>query len=89
MIRICPTDVCTRNLWLMVERGKITSSESATRFLKASSFKKPTRSVLETWGRTYDILPWSAKGSRNGTRNWIPVQPRKKLVSNNFEKILE
>ena len=44
---------------------------------KASCFKKPTRSVPEIWGRMYDVLPCSVKGTRNGTRNWIPVQPRK------------
>ncbi len=59
---------------------------------KASCFKKPMCSVPEIWGRMYDILPCSAKGMRNRTRNWIPVQPRKgakKLVSSNFAKILE
>ncbi len=25
----------------------------------------------------YDVLARSAKGTRNGMRNWIPVQPRK------------
>jgi hypothetical protein len=50
------------------------------------------RSVPELWGRMYDVLPRSAKGTRNGTRNWIPVQRRKgmkKLVSSDFAKILE
>jgi hypothetical protein len=59
---------------------------------KASCFEKPTRSVSEIWGRMYDVLPCSAKGTRNGTKNQIPVQPRKgakKLVSSNFAKILE
>jgi hypothetical protein len=59
---------------------------------KASCFKKLTRSVPEIWGRMYGVLPCSAKGMRNGTRSWIPVQPRKgakKLVSSNFAKILE
>jgi hypothetical protein len=49
-------------------------------------------SVPEIWGCMYDVLPRSAKGMRNGTRNWIPVQPKKggkKLVSSNFVKILE
>jgi hypothetical protein len=64
MIHVCPMDVCMRNLWQKVERGKITGSESATRFLQASCFKKPMRSVPETWGHTYDVLPWSAKGTR-------------------------
>ncbi len=44
---------------------------------KASCFEKPMCSVPEIWGRMYDILPRSAKGMRNGTRNWIPMQPRK------------
>ncbi len=58
----------------------------------ASCFKKLTRSVHEIWGHMYYILPRSAKGMRNGPRNWIPVQPRKgakKLVSSDFAKILE
>ncbi len=69
-----------------------TGSESTTRFPRASCFKKPTCSVPEIWGRMYDVLAQSANGTRNGTRNWIPVQPRKgakKLVSSNFAKILE
>ncbi len=77
MIRIPPVDVRTRNL------GKRR---------KASCFKKPAHSVPEIWGRVYDILACSAKGTRNGTRNRIPMQPRKgakKLVSSNFAKILE
>jgi hypothetical protein len=74
------------------ERGKFTGSEATTRFPRASCFKKPTRSVPELWGRMYDVLAWSANGTRNGTRNWIPMQPRKganKLVSSDFAKILE
>ena len=57
-----------------------------------SYFKKPMCSVPEIWGCMYDVLPHSAKGTINGTRNWIPVQPRKgakKLVSSDFAKILE
>ncbi len=59
---------------------------------KVSCFEKPTRAVPEIWGRMYDVLPCSAKGTRNGTRNQIPMQPRKgakKLVSSDFAKILE
>ncbi len=44
---------------------------------KASCFKKPTRSVPEIWGRMYNVPARSAKSTRNGTRNWIPMQPRK------------
>ncbi len=59
---------------------------------KASCFEKPMCSVPEIWGHMYDVLPCSAKGTRNGTRKWIPVQPRKgaiKLVSSDYAKILE
>jgi hypothetical protein len=56
--------------------------------------RETTRAVLEIWGRMYNVLPHSAKaeGTRNGTRNRIPVQPRKgaiKLVSGDYAKILE
>ncbi len=71
------TDVCSRNLWQKTEKGKFTGSEATTRFPRAPCFKKPTHSVPETWGHMYDILAWSANGMRNGTSNWIPVQPRK------------
>ncbi len=77
MICIHPTDVHFRNLWQKAEKGKITGSESTARFPRVFCFKKPMRSVPEIWGRMYDVPAWSAKGTRNGTRNWIPVQPRK------------
>jgi hypothetical protein len=89
MIRVCPTDVCTRNLWRKAERGKITGSESATRFLQASCFKKPTRSVPETWGRMYNVLPWIAKGTRKQDKksdSRAAKKGAKKLVSSNFAK---
>ncbi len=59
-----PTDVCSRNLRQKAEKGKFTGSEATTRFPRASGFKKPTRSVPETWGRMYDVLARSAKGTR-------------------------
>ncbi len=59
------------------EKGKFTGSEATTRFLGASNFEKPPHSVPELWGRMYDTLAWSASGTRNGTRNWIPMQQRK------------
>jgi hypothetical protein len=64
MICACPKDVCTGNLWQKAERKKITGSESATRFLQASCFEKPTRSEPEIWGRMHNELPQSAKGTR-------------------------
>ncbi len=85
-------DICTRNLRQKAEKVKFTGSEATTRFPGASCFEKPMRSVPETWGRIYDVLARSANGMRNGTRNRIPMQPRKaqkKLVSSNFAKILE
>ncbi len=72
-----PTNVCTRNIQRKAEKGKFTSSEATTRFPRASCFEKPTHSVPETWGRMYNILAWSANGTRNWTRNRIPMQPRK------------
>ncbi len=59
------------------EKGKFTGSEATTRFPRAFCFEKPTRSVPETWGRMYNVLARSAKGTRNGMRNRVPVQPRK------------
>ena len=70
-------DVHSRNLPQKAEKGKFTGSEATTRFPRASCFEKPMRFVPETWGRMYNILARSAKSTRNGTRNWIPVQPRK------------
>ncbi len=87
-----PMDVHTRNLWQKAEKGKFTGSEATIRFPLSSCFEKPTGSVPELWGHMYDVLAWSANGTRNGTRNWIPMQPRKarkKLVSSDFAKILE
>ncbi len=59
---------------------------------KESCFKKPTCALPKIWGRMYYVLPHSAKGTKNGTRNRISVQPRKKtkkLVSCNYTKVLE
>jgi hypothetical protein len=84
-----PMDVCTRNLWQKAEKGKFTGSEATTRFPQASCFKKPMRSVPETWGRMYNVLAQSANGTRNWARNRTPVQTRKaqkKLVSSSFAK---
>ncbi len=72
-----PTDVHSRNLRIKAEKGKFTCSEASTRFPQVSCFEKPTHSVPETWERMYIVLARNANGTRNGTRNWIPVQPRK------------
>ncbi len=78
MICVRSMDVCTGgDLRRKAEGGKITSTEAITRLTRESCFEKPTRSVPEIWGRMYDALPCSSKGTRNGTRNQIPVQPRK------------
>jgi hypothetical protein len=87
-----PTDVCSRNLWQKVEKVKFTSSEATTRFPRAFCFKKPTRSVPETWGRMYDVLAWSAKGARKRDKkldSCAAEEGAKKLVGCNFVKILE
>jgi hypothetical protein len=72
-----PMDVCSRNLQQKVDKGKFAGSEATTRFPRASCFEKSACSVPETWGCMYNLLAWSANGTRNGTRNRIPVQPRK------------
>jgi hypothetical protein len=72
-----PTDVHSRYLWQKAEKGKFTGSEATTRLPRVSCFEKPTRSVPEIWGCMYDVLAQSANGTRNGTRNRIPMQPRK------------
>ncbi len=72
-----PMDIHTRNLWQKAEKGKFNGSQATTRFPRASCFKKPTHSVPEIWQCVYDVLAWSDNGTRKGTRNWIPVQPRK------------
>ncbi len=53
------------------------ASETFSKRRKASCFNKPMHSVPEIWGHMYNVLPRSAKGTRNGTRNWIPVQLRR------------
>ncbi len=58
MIRIHPTDVCTRNLQQKAEIVLLLETPQA---------------VHEIWGRTHNVLPCSAKGTRNGMRNQIPV----------------
>jgi hypothetical protein len=81
-----------RNLRRMAERGKITVSESTTRFPRVSCFEKPTRSVPEIWGRMYDVLAQSAKGTKKMDEKLDSHAAKKgikKLVSSNFAKILE
>ncbi len=53
-----------RNLWQKAERGKITGSDSTSRFPRMSWFEKPMHSVPEIWGHMYEVLAWSAKGTR-------------------------
>ncbi len=65
-----------RKVWFAFAQRTF-ASETFSKRRKASCFEKPMHSVPEIWGRMYDVLPCSAKGMRNGTRNQIPVQPRK------------
>ncbi len=92
MICICPTDFHTSNLWQKVEMGKKTCTEPSTRFPQASCFEKLTRSVPVTWGCTYDVLLWSAKGMRKRDKksdSHAAEKGAKKLVSSDFAKILK
>ncbi len=90
MICICPTDVCTRNLRQKAEREKKTCAEPITRFLWAC-FEKLMRSVPDTWGCRYGILPQSAKGKRKWDKKLDSRAAKKganKLLSSNFAKTL-
>jgi hypothetical protein len=72
-----------------VERGKFTGSEATTRSPRVSCFEKPTRYVPETWGCMYDILAWSANGTRKRDKksdSCAAEKGAKKLVSSNFAK---
>jgi hypothetical protein len=89
MICVQPMDVHTRNLRQKAERGKKTGSEAHTRFQQASCFEKPTRSVPEIWGRMYNVLAWSNKGTRKRDKKFdsrVAGKGAKKLVSRNFAK---
>ncbi len=80
-----------RKVWFAFAQWTF-ASETLGERRKATCFEKPMRSVPEIWGCMYDVLPRSAEGTRNGTKNWIPVQPRtgaKKLVSSDYAKVLE
>jgi hypothetical protein len=81
-----------RNLWQKAEMGKKTGSKLTIRFPRASCFEKSTRSVPETWGRTYNVLPQSPKGMRKRDKksdSHAAKKGVKKLVGSNFTKILE
>jgi hypothetical protein len=87
-----PMDVCSRNLRQKAEKGKFTSSEATTRFQQVSCFKKPTRSVPETWGHMYNVLAWSAKNTRKWDKKLdsrAAKKGAKELVSGDFAKKIE
>ncbi len=65
-----------RKVWFAFAQRTF-ASETFGKRQKASCFEKLTCSVPEIWGRMYNVPARSAKGTRNGTRNRIPVQPRK------------
>jgi hypothetical protein len=55
-------------------------------------FKKPMCSMPKTWGSMYDVLVWSAKGTRKRDKksdSRAAKKGAKKLVSKNFVIILE
>jgi hypothetical protein len=65
-----------RKVWFTFAQWTF-ASETFGKRRKVPCFKKPTHSVPEIWGGMYNVLLCSAKGMRNGMRNWIPMQPRK------------
>jgi hypothetical protein len=80
-----------RNLRQKAERGKITGSESTIRFLQASCFKKRMLSVPDIWGRMYNVLARSAKGTKNRDEksdSHAAKKGAKELVISNFAKTL-
>ncbi len=80
-----------RKVWFAFAQRAF-ASETFGKRRKVFCFQKPMCSVPEIWLRMYNVLPRSAKGTRNGMRNWIPVQPRKgmkKSVSSDYAKVLE
>ncbi len=90
MICVCPVDVCMRNLWQKAESGKITGSESTIGFPRASCFEKPMHSVPETWGCTYNVIPWNAKDMRKWDEKLDSCAAKKgtkNIVSSDFVKI--
>ncbi len=42
-----------------------------------NAFRNPHILCQKYWGCMYNVPPWSVKGTRNRTRNQIPMQPRK------------
>jgi hypothetical protein len=89
MICIRPRGVCTRNLRRKAEKGKITRSEATTRFPRASSFEKTTRSVPEIWGCMYNILGQIAQGTRKQDKKLDSRAAKKgtqKIVSSILQK---
>jgi hypothetical protein len=50
------TDVHSRRLPQGSERRKQACSAATTRLHERLAFEKPLRSILETWGRMYDVL---------------------------------
>jgi hypothetical protein len=92
MICVRPMDICIRNLRQKAERGKITGSEATIRFPQVFCFQKPTCSVLEIWGRMYNVPAWSAKGTRKRGKkldSHAAKKGGKDLVSSNFANILK
>ncbi len=57
------------------ERSQVVSLLPGSR--KHLALRNPLRSVPEIKGCMHDLLAYSAKGTRKGTRNQIPVQTRK------------
>ncbi len=72
----CPMDVCMRNLQQKAERGKNASTNSCTRFPRASYIEK-TCDVCKKYGDACTTWYLEYKRYKNGMRNQIPVQPRK------------
>jgi hypothetical protein len=89
MIRNCPTDVCTRNLWQRAEMGNKPGTESTTRVPRMSHSEETAQSVPEAWGRTYNALTGSTQGLRKWDKKTYSCAAKtgaKKHVSSNCAK---
>jgi hypothetical protein len=74
---IHPMGIHMRNLWQNAEWGKKTGAKSSTKFLQVSCFKKMCDVCHKYGGACTTYYLGVPKLWENGTRNQIPMQPRK------------
>jgi hypothetical protein len=75
-----PMDVCMRNLWQKVERGKKTGTNSSTRFPQASCFEK-ARHVCQKCGGARTLLKYQRYEKMRQEIGFLCSQERPKETS--------